>query len=468
MSGPAACPLAVAAARRAVPREVTEMSPEPPTARGLLVDDKPQNLMALEAILSNRRLDVVKAGSGEEALRCLPANDFAVILLDVRMPVMDGLQTAGLIRQRERSRDTPIILLTASASGSDDDLVTQGYSLGAVDYIVKPIHPHILRSKVAVFVELFRKTAQVRQQAAQLAGLNAELEARVTARTLELQRTVKELKQQIAERKRAEAERAQLLVREQAARCEAERAVRIRDDFLAMAGHELRTPLTSLHGAIELLRAARQGLLDAPTPDRVQRILTIIEKQDEQLIKLVNNLLDVSRLSEGRLELELEEVDLSAIVYDVAECFREEIARARCRLDIHAQPHVVGVWDRSRLEQVVTNLLTNALKYGAGTDVTISVSADATRARLAVADQGIGIAPQHVERIFGRFERAVAGTEYSGVGLGLSIARDIVEALGGTIGVVRKPGGGATLTVEPPLRAMAPPALPQGAARART
>src|SRR5437764_10071612 len=434
MSGPAACPLAVAAARRAVPREVTEMSPEPPTARGLLVDDKPQNLMALEAILSNRRLDVVKAGSGEEALRCLLANDFAVILVDVRMPVMDGLQTAGLIRQGERSRDTPIILLTASASGSDDDLVTRGYSLGAVDYIVKPIHPHILRSKVAVFVELFRKTAQVRQQAAQLASLNEDLEARIAARTVELQR-----------------------------------AVRIRDDFLAMAGHELRTPLTSLHGAVEtLLRASRQGKLGAPVPDRVPRLLEVIEQQDERLIKLMNNLLDVSRISEGRLELELDEVDLSAIVHDVVECFREEIARARCRLDIRAQDQVVGVWDRSRLEQVVTNLLTNALKYGAGTDVTICVSADATRARLAVADQGLGIAPEHVERIFGRFERAVAGTEYSGVGLGLSIARDIVEALGGTIGVVRKPGGGATLTVEPPLRAMAPPALPQGAARART
>ena len=157
------------------------MLPEPPTARVLLVDDMPQNLLALEAILSNLHLDVVKAGSGEEALRYLLTDDFAAILLDVRMPVMDGLQTAGLIRQRERSRDTPIIFITAL--GCDDDLVTRGYSLGAVDYIVKPIHSHILRSKVAVFVELFRKTARVRQQAAQLASLNEELEARRTETT---------------------------------------------------------------------------------------------------------------------------------------------------------------------------------------------------------------------------------------------------------------------------------------------
>src|SRR5919202_1317984 len=216
------------------------MLPDTPTARVLLVDDKPQNLVALEAILSNLHLSVVKAGSGEEALRCLLKDDFAVILLDVRMPVMDGLQTAALIHERERSRHTPIIFVTAS--GRDDDLVTRGYSLGAVDYIVKPIHPHILRSKVAVFVELFRKTAQVRQQAAQLASLNEDLEARVAARTVELQRTVKELRQQIAERKRAEAERAQLLVREQAARAEAEAAQR-HLSFLAEASNVLAASL---------------------------------------------------------------------------------------------------------------------------------------------------------------------------------------------------------------------------------
>jgi signal transduction histidine kinase len=285
---------------------------------------------------------------------------------------------------------------------------------------------------VAVFVELFQATARMRQQAAHLARLNEDLEARVAARTVALQR-----------------------------------AVRIRDDFLAMAGHELRTPLTSLHGAVQtLLRGARHGTLGDPPPERLQRLLTIIEKQDERLIHLLNNLLDASRLSEGRLELELEAVDLGALVHDVVECFSEEIARARCRLEVHAPDHVVGLWDRSRLEQVVTNLLTNALKYGAGTEVTVSVSADEVSARLAVADRGIGIAPEHVERIFGRFERAVTAKEYGGVGLGLSIARDIIEALGGTIGVISEPRGGATFTVALPLRARALPALPQHAGQA--
>jgi signal transduction histidine kinase len=153
--------------------------------RVLLVDDAPQNLLALEAMLGELHLDLVLATSGEEALRCLLKSDFAVILLDVLMPGMDGLETAELIRARERSRDTPIIFVTAAEG--DRDLVTRGYALGAVDYIVKPIQPAILRSKVAVFVDLFRKRAQISEQAAQLACLNAELEARVAARTAELQ-----------------------------------------------------------------------------------------------------------------------------------------------------------------------------------------------------------------------------------------------------------------------------------------
>src|SRR5437764_2879589 len=159
------------------------LQPDPAAVRILLVDDKPQNLLALEALLGDLRLDLVRAESGAEALRQVLQDDFAVILLDVLMPGMDGLETAALIRSR--SRETPIIFITAA--GRDEDLIARGYALGAVDYIVKPIQPAILRSKVAVFVELFRKTAQVREQAAALARLNADLEERVQGRTAQLQ-----------------------------------------------------------------------------------------------------------------------------------------------------------------------------------------------------------------------------------------------------------------------------------------
>ena len=172
------------------------VQPDLAAVRILLVDDTPQNLLALEAMLGDPRLDLVRAESGAEALRQVLQDDFAVILLDVLMPGMDGLETAALIRARERSRDTPIIFITAA--GRDEDLIARGYALGAVDYIVKPIHPAILRSKVAVFVELFRKTAQVREQAAALARLNEELEERVRQRTAQLQAA-----QAAAERERA-------------------------------------------------------------------------------------------------------------------------------------------------------------------------------------------------------------------------------------------------------------------------
>jgi len=173
------------------------LQPDPAAVRILLVDDKPQNLLALEALLGDLRLDLVRAESGAEALRQVLQDDFAVILLDVLMPGMDGLETAALIRSR--SRETPIIFITAA--GRDEDLIARGYALGAVDYIVKPIHPAILRSKVAVFVELFRKTAQVREQAAALARVNADLEEQVRARTAQLQAA-----QAAAERERARLE----------------------------------------------------------------------------------------------------------------------------------------------------------------------------------------------------------------------------------------------------------------------
>lgn len=236
-----------------------------------------------------------------------------------------------------------------------------------------------------------------------------------------------------------------------------QQAVQVRDEFLSIASHELKTPLTSLQLAVQALRralrppaGAEPGAASAPAPEYLARRLEIIEQQNHRLGKLINDLLDISRLAAGRLELEKQEVDLAALTRQVIEQFQEELALAGCPVTVHAPAPVLGCWDAARIEQVLANLLTNAMKYGRGQPIHITVTAAGPVARLVVQDQGIGIAPEHQERIFGRFERAVRPGQYGGMGLGLYIARQIVEAHGGRITVESTPGHGATFTTELP------------------
>jgi signal transduction histidine kinase/CHASE1-domain containing sensor protein len=230
---------------------------------------------------------------------------------------------------------------------------------------------------------------------------------------------------------------------------EAQQAVRARDDFLSVASHELRTPLTSLHLQLEILRAARaRG--GNPEPGALDAKIEVIFRQARRLSKLIDELLDVSRITAGRLALELEEVDLAAVVDEVVERFRDESARAGCEIAITAE-RVVGRWDRMRLEQVVTNLLSNALRYSPGKPIAIRVAGVSGEARLEVSDRGPGIAQQDLERIFERFERAVSGPRSGGMGLGLWIVRQIVEAMRGAIRVDSALGVGSTFTVTLPL-----------------
>jgi signal transduction histidine kinase/PAS domain-containing protein len=236
-----------------------------------------------------------------------------------------------------------------------------------------------------------------------------------------------------------------------------QQAVQARDEFLSIASHELKTPLTSLQLAVQALRRALRSaggtaLETVPqlAPDYLARRLEIIEQQNHRLGKLINDLLDISRLAAGRLELEKQEVDLAALTRQVIEQFQEELALAGCPVTMHAPTPVLGCWDGTRIEQVVANLLTNAMKYGRRQPIHITVEAAGPVARLIVQDQGIGIAPEHQERIFGRFERAVRPGQYGGMGLGLYIARQIVEAHGGRITVESAPGQGATFTTELP------------------
>jgi PAS domain S-box-containing protein len=229
----------------------------------------------------------------------------------------------------------------------------------------------------------------------------------------------------------------------------AQEAARAREEFLSIASHELKTPLTSLQLQVQsLLRAAAGGT--PVTAEKSKAKLESAHRQMDRLSGLINNLLDVSRITEGRLQLEPEPLDLSTAVREVAERLGEQRAQTGCELQIEAPPGATGLWDKLRIEQVVTNLLSNAIKYGAGKPVRVSVRAEAATAILTVADRGIGIAPADVERIFARFERAVSARHYGGLGVGLFIVKRALEAMGGSIEVISAPGEGATFRVKLP------------------
>jgi signal transduction histidine kinase len=531
----------------------------------LLVDDQPEGLMALEATLAPLGQQLVTARSGREALRHLLYQDFAVVLLDVVMPDMDGFETAQLIRERERSRNTPILFLTALSRGEVPEF--RAYAVGAVDYLLKPFEPDILRSKVNIFVDLFRKTEMLRRQSEALREAQRrdhERELAEAHQRLEVERS--RWREELL-RKEMEAGRNQqrwleavlaalptplallepgsghilfanraaqeladgcLIYREarqlhpevaftdaegkalphealptaRAARGERlsgvpvewrhggqhgaalafssrlpqmhgrpetvllalldvtalhvternlQRAVHVRDDFLSMASHELRTPLTSLRVHIQgaLRAAARRNEEAVPLAQYVAKLETL-DHNVSRLAQLVDSLLDISRINAGKLDFELAEVDLAAVVKDVAHRFSEEASRAGCPLTVRAEHRVVGKWDRSRVDQVVTNLLTNALKYGAGAPVELSVREEPSHATLEIRDQGIGIRDEDRRRIFERFERAVPHENYSGFGLGLWIVNEIVSALGGSVAVESSPGKGAIFRVQLP------------------
>ncbi|HVZ87541.1 MAG TPA: ATP-binding protein [Polyangia bacterium] len=518
----------------------------PPKASILLVDDHPANMVALEAILSPLGHELVRASSGEEALRQILRRDFALILLDVQMAGLDGFQTAALIKQRPRSRHIPIIFITAV--GRDAAHVFRGYSEGAVDYLVKPFDPDILRSKALVFVDLYLKGERIKAQERLLreheraameraseeryrhlldsmpqsiwaadatgqitfwnrAGLAYQGGDGSTVTEESLWRSVhpddraaarKSFEEGVTRNEPFEREvrlrrASDGTYRWHLARAVPERgsdgevvgwiatatdiddqkkaeqtlreAIGLREDFLSVASHELRTPLTSLRLEVEnLLRFSRRGETVPPgVVTRVQRI----DAQAARLNHLIDELLDVSRIAAGRLELEIEEVDLAKVVDEVRTRLCDEADRRGCAVEVRACP-AVGWWDHSRLDQVVTNLLSNAIKYGAGKPIEVTVTVSDDRAVLAVHDHGLGISPEDQDRIFRRFERAASSRNYAGIGLGLWIVKQIVEALGGVVRVESRPDAGSTFVVElPRTRASAPASLATTAATAR-
>jgi signal transduction histidine kinase/DNA-binding response OmpR family regulator len=539
----------------------------------LIVDDRPDKLLALSAALSDICRNIVTADSGRTALKLLLERSFAVILLDVNMPGMDGFETATLIRQRKATESTPIIFITAFG---DDMHVSRGYSLGAVDYILAPIVPEVLRTKVSVFLELGRKTREVEQQARRLAHRAEQLHklsqaslaihsaisiddmlqvvtdtareiigahcatavttwkegwdrcqttislspqwesqsgllstasgsdlhalwlaldraSRLSSSALQLHPAWQSLGRPLSSSAEApdwlaaplkgrdgremgllhacgrlhgdftsedEAVLLQLaqmasIAIENTLNSEAREANRIKDEFLATLSHELRTPLTAMLGWTQLLRSG------ALSNDDSARGLEIIERNVLTQAKLIDDLLDVSRIITGKLRLNVRPVSLIAVIEAALEVVRPAADARAIQIQTSLDSSAAQLsGDPDRLQQVVWNLLVNAVKFSPnGGKVCISLSREESRSRIQVSDSGEGISTDILPHIFDRFRQADSSTRraHGGLGLGLAIVRHVVELHGGAVRADSAgPGCGATFVVELPVAAPAP------------
>jgi signal transduction histidine kinase len=388
----------------------------------LLVDDEPKNLAVLETVLNNPNYRLVRAESADQALMALIVEEFALMVLDIQMPDMNGLELAQMIKQRKRTASLPIIFLTAYYS--DESHVVEGYSTGAVDYLHKPINPTILRSKVAVFAELYRKTrecnlanrtlsaevAERRRTQEELSVLAQELEERVAQRTSELERAITDLQQ------------AESALRE---------ADRRKDEFLATLAHELRNPLAPIRNAIQILH------LKGSTREDWQSAADVIDRQSRQMTHLVDDLLDISRITRGKLALRMQPVKLREAIEGAIETSRPLIgARGhQLKVDLPEEDLILN-GDLTRLSQILSNLLNNAAKFTEpGGTISLSAKRDSGEVLISVKDNGAGIPAEVMPRVFQMFAQFDGHIDRSqgGLGIGLQLVKSLVEMHGGTI-----------------------------------
>jgi signal transduction histidine kinase len=401
----------------------------------LLVDDEPRNLDVLESILGTADYSLVRAQTADEALMALLDGEFAALVLDIRMPVISGIELAQLIKQRRRTRDIPILFLTAHLSDEGD--VLKGYDVGAVDYLTKPVNPDILRSKIAVFAELFRKTRA-------LAAANQALEKEV----LERQRAEEALRQANEE---LEARVQERTADERAARAEAERASRLKDDFLATVSHELRTPLNAILGWAQILTQGR-----STRPEAAAQGLAAILRNARAQAHLIEDLLDMSRIVSGKIRLDLRTLGLAEIVDSAVATITPAAQTKGIELDYAVAdgvPFVHG--DSERLQQILLNLLGNAVKFTPeGGRVRVAVSAGDGWAEILISDTGQGIPSHFMPYVFDPFRQADPSPtrRHGGLGLGLAVVQHLVELHGGSVHA-ESPGEGlgATFCVRIPL-----------------
>jgi len=399
----------------------------------LLVDDRPENLLALEAILEPLGQALVRANSGPEALKQVLVNDFAVMLLDVQMPGMNGFEVAEIIKSRERSRTIPIIFL--SAISKEDAYVFKGYSMGAVDYVFKPFNPDVLRSKVAVFVDLFLKQGELQRQGDLLRdSQKRELELEHRTSLLEAEaRSAAKLSQMNDE-----------LHRRQVA---LEQAMGARNRFYASMSHELRTPINAVIGYSTIMLDNIYGPLNAKQKEGLQRTL----KAARHLLELVNDVLDLSKIEAGKIELTLQPVMFPALIEDLFVTVRPlaDEYGSSLSLDLEGE-HFNIVSDPRRVRQILLNLLSNAIKFGEGKPIRVLCKqCEDKSAEIEVIDQGVGIAQDDIARIFEEFVQ-VSESKQPGTGLGLPISRRLAQLLDGSLTVCSKPGEGSSFRLTLP------------------
>lgn len=367
----------------------------------LLVDDLEENLIALEALLANEGVTCLKARSGDEALELLLVHDFALALLDVQMPNMDGFQLAEFMRGSSNARDIPLIFLTAGSA--DIQRRFRGYEAGAVDFIQKPIEADILRSKARVFIELYRSKRKVLSQYEELKTYSQALK--------------------VADQRK--------------------------NEFLAILGHELRNPIMALNSGFRLLSRTEDS-------ERQSSIMKLMQVQSQHLARLVEDLLDVARIDQGKISIKQERVSLESVVNSAVFIATPKIEAGKHTLTVDMPDGPVWLaGDFTRLSQIASNLLTNAAKYTpANGKVALSSKIDGDHVCISVQDNGVGIPETIRERIFDLFaqENGPDDRAREGLGIGLALVKKLVEMHDGTIEVASEGAGkGSCFTVRLPI-----------------